>query len=240
VRIAFAASLSLAPVWCHAAAIRERPSTGITAPRVYSTPGERWSAERIVAALGAVARGPAAVFTALPELFEWLRHCADANQLPRYARAPMQFADCTAQRMLEPLQFAVAVFRALGVPARMVAGFAPETARPHPHDARAFYLELYRAGRWWLFEPDGQVPAFGFVRTMVGCQPSDLALVRGVGSTQPDRMDASVDPPPAWGLPLRTSSRLLLSLDAQDSVGPQAGVNTPFALATAPEASTLL
>jgi hypothetical protein len=83
---------------------------------------------------------------------------------------------------------------------------------------------------------------------MVGCEPGELALVRGVASTQPDRMDASVDPPPAWGLPLRTSNRLLLSLDAQDlddldaqeRADPQSGVNRPFALAPVPEASTSL
>ncbi len=247
VRIAFAASVSLAPVWCHAAAIREQPGAGIAAPSAYSTPGERWSTERIVAALAPAARGPAAVFAALPELFEGLRHCTAANQLPQYARAPSQSTDCAAQRTLEPLQFAITVFRALGVPARIVAGFAPEAVRLSPHDARAFYLELYRAGRWWLFEPDGHVPAFGFVRTKVGSQPSDLALVRGVestqalrgvGSPQALRMDASVDPPPEWGLPLRTSSRLLLSLDAQAGAGAQSGVSRPVVPATALEAST--
>jgi hypothetical protein len=180
------------------------------------------------------------VFAALPELFEWLRQCIGANEWWRYACAPLDSMDRTSYahgRMLEPLQFALAVFRSLGVPARIVVGFAPEAVPLHRHDARAFYLELYGYGRWWLFEPDGQVPAFGCIRTAVGCQPSDLTLLRGAASGQSLRMDASVDPPPAWGLPLRTSSRLLLSLDAQETTGPQAGVCTPSTLAGVAEAS---
>lgn len=232
VRVAFAASLTLAPVWCHAAALREVPSTRIAPPFGCSRPSEHWSEERIVAALRPALRDPAAVFASLPELFEWLRQCIETNEWRRYARAPLDWIDRTTRPqdpMLEPLQFALAVFRSLGVPARIAVGFAPESAPPQRHDARAFYLELYAQGHWWLFQPDGQVPAFGCIRTAAGCELSDLPLLRGAASGRSLRMDASVDPPPAWGLPLRTSSRLLLSLDAEETASPQANVSTPSA-----------
>jgi hypothetical protein len=236
VRVAFAASLTVAPVWCHAAALWKRAQPGITLPSACSKPNEHWSMDRIVAALRPALRDTAAVFAALPELFQWLRQFIDVNKLRHYARAPMERASSAQDGVLASLEFAVAVFEALGVPARIVAGFAPESDGLNAHDARAFNLELHRGGRWWLFEPDGQVPAFGFIRTAVGCEPSDFALVRGAASAQPLRMDASVDPPPAWGLPLRTSSRLLLSLDAQDTRGqtPAAGTTLSTASASTP------
>lgn len=215
VRVAFAASLTLAPVWCHIAALWEQPSTGFKPPRAYTKPCDQWSRERIAEALGRALPGPSAVFAALPELFEWLRQSIDSNDFRRYARVPVESTHCARDCRLEPLEFAIAVFRALGVPARSVAGFAPEFAQPAPHDARAFNLELYRGGRWWLFEPDGQVPAFGFIRTAVAPEPGDLALLQGSATAKSVRMDVDVDPPPAWGLPLRSSSRLLLSLDAE-------------------------
>ena len=186
-------------------------------------------------ALGPALRNPAAVFAALPELFEWLRQYHHSSELTRYEGAPTERPSCGQADILE---LAVSVFSALGVPARIVAGFAPEAVGIDAHDARALNLELYRNGRWWMFEPDGQVPAFGFVRTAVGCQLSDLPLVRAAAPAQLVRMDASVDPPPAWGLPLRTSTRLLLSLDAEDDGDPLLSVSTSPVLAGEPEAST--
>ena len=225
VRVAFASSLNVAPAWRHVAALWEQRADGPSPPRASLQFDEQWSAERIVAALGPTLRTASAVFAALPELFEWIRRCIDANGLPRYARVPAEGTTRSAERTFEPLQFAIAVFRSLGMPARIVTGFAPGPVQRSTHDARTFNIELFRDGRWWLFEPDGQVPAFGFVRTAVGYGMTDLPLLQGAVWGHPLRMDVDVDPPPAWGVPLRTSSRLLLSLDAQH----RSGADTPSA-----------
>ena len=224
VHIAFAASLTVAPVWRHAAALWDPHGNGFTGARAARQPSGPWSADRIAAALGRGLCSPAAAFAALPELFEWMGRidadeaaldlCEPAVETTGQEAATTGNRTIRAEnRLLERLQFAIAVFRALGVPARVVAGFAPEFVQFSRDDARAFNLELYRDGRWWLFEPDGQVPAFGFVRTALGYELRDLLLLQGTG--QALTMDAHVDPPPAWGLPLRLSSRLFLSLDAQ-------------------------
>jgi hypothetical protein len=241
VHVAFAASLEVAPVWCHVSALWDlsgiglmppsdltRPASAFTRPpsavarptAAYTQPSGHWSAERIVAAFGSALPSPAAVFAALPEVFEWLHNCVDADQFRSYAGVPAETMSCAAPCIFDRLEFAIAVFRSLGVPARPVAGFAPEAVRRGPHDARAFALELYWDGRWWLFEPDGQVPAFGFIRTAIACESTDLVLLDG-GASRVLRMDVNVDPPPAWGLPLRSSSRLLLSLAGRDVGGAQ-------------------
>jgi hypothetical protein len=157
-------------------------------------------------------------------LFEWLQ-AADASALLRNARSRADGAD-PAELVPEALQLALEVFRALGVPARIAVGFAPERKPDRPHDARCAYLELYGSGRWWLFDPNGEVPSCGFVRTAVGSAPGDLALVRATAPVQTVRMDASVDPPPAWGLPSKISSRLLLSLDAAPTLGAREALDT--------------
>ncbi len=237
VRVAFAVSLTVAPVWCHAAALWAQPDAPMPSlPRGYSQPGEQWSVQRITAALGRDLRGSAAVFAALPELFEWL-HATDASTLRRSQRVPRQRtqpADSTEQTP-ELLQLAIAVFRTLGVPARIAVGFAPESESldGRNRDARTRFLELYAGGRWWLFDPNGHAPACGFLRTAVGSGSNELELVQGTGPVQTVRMDASVDPPPAWGLP-STSSRLLLSLDAPDTAEPLSSRGEVHALAEAP------
>jgi len=222
VRIAFAVSVTVTPVWCHAAALWAQLDSAMPLTRVYSEPGEEWSAQRIVAALGRDLRGSAAVFAALPELFEWLQS-TEASSLRTPLRLPRQRTQSTDSTDLVPevLQFAIAVFRALGVPARLAVGFAPESESldGHDRDGRTIYMELYAGGRWWLFDANGRVPACGFIRTAVGSDSDNLELVQGTGPVETVRMDASVDPPPAWGLPL-TSSRLLLSLDAPDAADP--------------------
>lgn len=220
VRVAFAAALSIAPVWSSTAALRIQPNRSIALPDGYGQRGEQWSAQRVMAALGLRLR-TADAFAALPELFEWLQG-ADASALLRYPRSVAHGTDPTRE-VPEALQLAMAMFLALGVPARIAVGFAPELQPFHARDARCAYLELYGSGRWWLFEPNGEVPACGFVRTAVGSGPGDLALVRGTPPAKAVRMNASVDPPPAWGLPSRLSSRLLLSLDVLEALDADAG-----------------
>lgn len=242
VHVAFAASLTIAPMWRHAAALWEPHANGFSGAQAAKRSSGPWSAERIVAALGRGLCSPPAAFAALPELFEWIQKCMGASELEHDLRDPAatsrravasqggarpreathgsqettrgpQETTRTDNGAHEQLRFALAVFRALGVPARIAAGFAPEFVQSSPQDARAFNLELYRDGRWWVFEPDGHVPAFGFVRTALGHELSELALLEGPAHAL--SMQADVDPPPAWGLPLGSSSRLFLSLDAQ-------------------------
>jgi hypothetical protein len=238
VRIAFAVSLTLTPVWCHAAALWAQPDSAAPLPRGYREPGEQWSAQRIVEALGRELRGSAAVFATLPELFEWLQ-ATDASSL-RLPRQRTQSTESTGP-VPQVLQLAIAVFRALDVPARLAVGFAPESESPDGRDggartvcdARTVNLELYAGGRWWLFDANGRPPPNGFIRIGAGSDSNDLELVQATGAVQAVRMDASVDPPPAWGFP-SSSSRLLLSLDAPVSADLQTNLDPVPALAGAP------
>src|SRR5262245_8114938 len=68
VHIAFAASLLVAPVWRHAAALWDPHGNGFTGARAAKQPIGPWLPERIIAALGSRLCCPPAAFAALPEL----------------------------------------------------------------------------------------------------------------------------------------------------------------------------
>lgn len=219
VHVAFAASLNLMPVWRHPVVLRELAGgRGVPLPAAYTVANEHWATDRIITDLADALPTGASVFETLPELFSRIRGAIEAKEVYRYAHMPLHWTLFAQDRVLGPLQFAVAAFRALGVPARMVAGFTSQASRRGPRDARAFYLELYQGGRWWLFESSGEVPSFGLIRTAVGREPGELALVQGAGSAHVLTMDVSVDPPPGWGPPQSTGHVLSLDVESNSHV----------------------
>jgi transglutaminase-like putative cysteine protease len=72
---------------------------------------------------------------------------------------------------------AIAICRALGIPARYVSGFACGLEPPDFHG----FLEVYLASRWYLFDPTRMAPVSGFVRIGVGRDAADAPFASIVG-----------------------------------------------------------
>jgi transglutaminase-like putative cysteine protease len=72
---------------------------------------------------------------------------------------------------------AISLCRAMGIPARYVAGYAVNL---HPPDFHGFF-EAYLDGRWFLFDATRLAPVGGFVRIGTGRDAADVAFstIRG-------------------------------------------------------------
>ena len=71
--------------------------------------------------------------------------------------------------------------RAMGIPARYVAGYAVNL---HPPDFHGFF-EAYLGDDWYLFDATGLAAVSGFVRIGVGRDAADLAFSTRIGSAEP-------------------------------------------------------
>ncbi len=95
---------------------------------------------------------------------------------------------------------AISLCRAMGVPARYVAGYA---VRLNPPDFHGFF-EAYLDGRWFLFDATRLAPVGGFVRIGTGRDAADVAFstIRGnatnvemdVWANQQQSDDGLIDP----------------------------------------------
>ena len=75
---------------------------------------------------------------------------------------------------------AIAFCRALGIPARYVAGFAVDL---QPPDFHGFY-EVYLSGAWYLFDATKLAPVSGFVRIGAGRDAADMSFAAIIGAAE--------------------------------------------------------
>jgi len=81
----------------------------------------------------------------------------------------------------------IAFCRAIGIPARYVAGYAPELQPPDFHG----FFEAYLGGKWYLFDATKLAPVSGFVRIGTGRDAADASFATLVGQATMDSMVVS-------------------------------------------------
>jgi transglutaminase-like putative cysteine protease len=86
---------------------------------------------------------------------------------------------------------AVALCRALNIPARFVTGYT--RYEEPPQDFHAVF-EAYLGGRWQLFDPTELVPIDSIVRIGVGCDAADVAFATFFGAARLRRLSPLVEP----------------------------------------------
>jgi transglutaminase-like putative cysteine protease len=78
---------------------------------------------------------------------------------------------------------AVALCRAMNIPARYCTGYLADVGMPPPHGPGDFaaWFEAYLDGRWYTFDPRNNVPRFGRVLVARGHDASDVPLSHSFG-----------------------------------------------------------
>ncbi len=74
----------------------------------------------------------------------------------------------------------ITLCRALGIPARYLAGYAVDLQPPDFHG----FIEAYLDGQWYLFDPTRLAPIQGLVRIGVGRDAADVAFSTLYGSAR--------------------------------------------------------
>ncbi|KLU05798.1 transglutaminase domain protein [Rhodopirellula islandica] len=82
---------------------------------------------------------------------------------------------------------AISLCRAMGIPARYVAGYAVNLNPPDFHG----FFEAYLDGRWFLFDATRLAPVGGFVRISTGRDAADVAFSTIRGSAKSVEMEVS-------------------------------------------------
>ncbi|QDV67731.1 Transglutaminase-like superfamily protein [Rosistilla carotiformis] len=75
---------------------------------------------------------------------------------------------------------AISLCRAMGIPARYVAGYAVNLQPPDFHG----FFEAFLDGRWFLFDATRLAPVGGFVRIGTGRDAADVAFATMIGSAE--------------------------------------------------------
>ena len=93
---------------------------------------------------------------------------------------------------------AIALCRALGIPARYVSGYAVDLDPPDFHG----FFEAYLGGEWYLFDATRLAPVDGLVRIATGRDAADVAFAAIVGDVTMTGMEivtrrADGEPPAA-------------------------------------------
>lgn len=78
----------------------------------------------------------------------------------------------------------IALCRALGIPARYVAGYAVDLVPPDFHG----FVEVYLDDDWYLFDATELAPVDGFVRIGIGRDAADLSFATFVGNSTMNEM----------------------------------------------------
>ena len=77
---------------------------------------------------------------------------------------------------------AIALCRAMNIPARYVNGYLPDIGVPVvlPMDFSA-WIEVYLSGRWHTFDPRNNVPRIGRIKIAQGRDAADVAMISSFG-----------------------------------------------------------
>lgn len=78
----------------------------------------------------------------------------------------------------------IALCRAIGIPARFVAGYADKLDPPDFHA----YFEAYLSNRWYLFDATRKVPREGLVRIATGRDAADTSFANLFGPVAMEQM----------------------------------------------------
>jgi len=114
----------------------------------------------------------------------------------------------------------IAFCRALGIPARLVCGYARFDEPPSDFHA---VFEAFLDGRWLLFDPTGMAPVETLVRIAHGRDAKDVAFATIYGAARLEAMSPDVrriDAPPRGGM--RRSPSPPEGEDVEESVRPAA------------------
>jgi len=78
---------------------------------------------------------------------------------------------------------AVALCRAVNIPARYCTGYVSDVGRPPPYPPMDFaaWMEVYLGGRWWVFDPRNNDIRFGRVLIAQGRDAADVPLTHTFG-----------------------------------------------------------
>jgi len=79
---------------------------------------------------------------------------------------------------------AIALCRALYIPARIVSIIWPGSAAPSGATGLHHCIEVFLGDRWYLFDPTGLAPAMGMIRIGTGRDASDIPIVSIQGDAQ--------------------------------------------------------
>jgi transglutaminase-like putative cysteine protease len=79
----------------------------------------------------------------------------------------------------------IAVCRALGFPARYVAGYAVDLTPPDFHG----FVEVFLDDAWYLFDATRLAPVDGFVRIGAGRDAADVSFATYVGNSMMNQME---------------------------------------------------
>lgn len=103
---------------------------------------------------------------------------------------------------------AIALCRALNIPARYVNGYLGDIGMPPdpaPMDFAA-WMQVWLSGRWWTFDPRNNTPRIGRITIGIGRDAVDVALMSSFGQHKlldfkvwTDQVDANGNPVPYAG-----------------------------------------
>jgi len=184
--VKYRASVQLMPVLMPAAPLEEIQFSALSADILpYLNPSRYCEADRLgrfaFKEFGQLPMGYARV----QAVADWVYHNID--YLPGSTDASSGACDVLIQRAGVCRDFAhlsIAFCRALGIPARYVAGYAPELNPPDFHG----FFEAYLGDKWYLFDATKLAPVSGFVRIGTGRDAADASFATLVGEAAMDSM----------------------------------------------------
>lgn len=129
---------------------------------------------------------------------DWVRD--NVTYLPGYTDATTTAADVLVGRAGVCRDFAhvaIAMCRAIGIPARYVAGYGLGVDPPDFHG----FMEAFIGDDWFLFDPTGMSTPGGLVRIAVGRDAADVAFATFVGQATLRSKTVTVSGTPAGSTP---------------------------------------
>jgi transglutaminase-like putative cysteine protease len=102
---------------------------------------------------------------------------------------------------------AIALCRALCIPARYISGYAVAL---HPQDFHGFF-EAYLGSRWYLFDATRKAPVEGFIRIGTGRDAADASFATIIGAANLTTMEVWAEPTAPNPIPNQTLPQAAVS-----------------------------